>query len=262
MTEAPIPNQIPPEVVSMRAWIEQEIIGKVICPPLAGLAQRYRGEGKLDWDKLSKDVEILSFFQLSGDKLSTSMINVFNNFLREAPRGTHPMSTLVILPDFPTNDDYDIELDKMRYETKKWIAFSDEGPALGREIVLRYARQRNSPRENVKQLLHAGPAAIANEIVDGMFLPVNFYGKRITNQDLVTFPDVRGPVERYQILSRAPYYAFQLINPLLSFDLDAGIDRQRVEERNTRLASRTNAGRYESIMNTLRARKQKTAHKN
>jgi hypothetical protein len=255
MTENPIPEGILPEIASIRAWIEQEVINRGTCPPLNVVAQKCGGNNGVDWNRLSREVDIVSLFPLSDVDLNRRATSEYLNFLNTTNQGTAPMTRIFVLPDFLTNDAYDFFIFSMKNNAKKWFITTKDGMETAREAVLKIAKARGIPGTSVREILTRSdaPVEIANAIVDGFLMPTHFYGKNISRLDLTTFPVTRGPVERQQMLSRAPYYAFQLINPIRAANLSAHLNRQRLEEHNTEIALGVNMGRYGGVMNKLRA---------
>lgn len=258
MTENLQPPQTLPEVVSMRVWIEQEVIGKKTCPPLVKLAQDYRGmDRNLNWNALSQEVEIVSLLQLSGDELLRTATASYLGCVKDVAREEGPLTKLFVLPDFPTNDAYDQFIYGMKEAAIHNLVYTQEGRETASVAFFKIANQRKLPRDEVKAVLTGGnkEVTIASNIVDEFVMPIHFYGRKITKHDLVSFPGTRGEVERQQMLSRAPYYAFQVINIMRSGELERNLNRERVEAHNTQVALATDVVRYEGVMRKIRARR-------
>lgn len=259
MVERITSSPIQPEVQATRRWIEQEIGGRGICPPLVRLLQNHRNEnGSVDWDRLSRKVDIDCYTHLNPYEpdLLRRVSDSYLRFITEATQGEGPLTKIFILPDFESNSDYDKFVNDMKQTVLARLVLSQDGPAIARSAFQQYAEIKNVPLATINSILNSGkPGEIeaAKIVIKGTFGPVYFYGEKVTNEDVSGFSDTKGPRDRYKILSRAPFYMIQISNAIGGRDLIGNLDRKRLRARNTRLASETSMVDYESKMREFRS---------
>lgn len=258
-------NPTQPEVKAIRSWLEQEIVGKGICPPLVRLFQHYRdSDGTVSWDQLSGVVDIESYFRLSPYKPDLLLHKVSDSYLRfitEATQGNGPLTKIFILPEFRTNPDYDKFVDDMKKTAFARLVLSPDGQTIARSAFRQSAEAQRISQTIVARILNSGrdgEIQAAANVIEGTFRPAIFYGKTITDKDISDLPDTRGPKERYKMLSRAPYYVIQVANSIGGMDLSGNLNRQRIYSRNTRLASETDIMDYEIKMRRFRSTARET----
>jgi hypothetical protein len=258
MTENPNSYQILPEIASMQDWITQEVIDKGTCPPLVKLARVYKGEGgEIDWASMAKEVEITSYRQYtnSSEILLGRVVTDYLQYISHMAKGTAPLTKVFVLPDFVSNPDYDAFMDDVKRTALETLLSTPEGVEISREAFQKIAQLRNLPKDQVGALLNGGKVeqtVIGINVVEGVANPVYFYGNRLTDRDIADFSDTRGPRDRQRMLSRAPYYAFQVVNTLRSPEISANLNRPGLHARNTRLALKTDLNQYEGVMRRLR----------
>jgi len=259
MVERISSSPIQPEVRATRRWIEQEIGGRGICPPLVRLLQDHRSEnGSVHWDGLSREVDIEYHTHLSPytPNLLRRVSVSYVRFITEATQGEGPLTKIFILPDFESNSDYDKFVNDMKQTVLARLVLSQDGPAIARSAYQQYAEITNVPFATINRILNSGKPGVieaAKIVVGGTFGPVYFYGKKVTNEDVSGFSVRKGPRDRYKVLSRAPYYMIQISNAIGGRDLIGTLNRQRLNARNTRLASETSIAGHERKMSEFRS---------
>ncbi len=255
MSEKIKKRPIPKEVLAIQKWIETEIVGRGICPPLAKLLQQYRNEnGIVQWDTLTSQVEIESFFDLKplAKKSIEAVAESYLQFIVRASEGRAGMTQVIILPDFPQNKDYDKFMVEVKVVVRAKL-FTPEGWVLVRSLF-----EQKGIKGGLSDI-HTGELSevmkLQEEVIqtiEGLFNPVYFYGKPLSERDVSDFPGARGDQNRQKVLSRAPYYLFQAVNGINTDELVGDLNRKRLYERNTELASETEMPKFEAKLKRLR----------
>lgn len=234
-------------------WLEAEIIGHSICPPLVKITRPFRDpSGKVDWGKVEDKI---TFHDLTKkDPKDRGLINqaaeIYTTFLYGVSNGTAPVSRVVILPDFDSNSTYDQFMSQVQASTGNAL-LTERGSLAGASLFDRVAQEQNLPMETIVRTMMGGPSEIAVQLIDGAFRPVYFYGQRVSEQDTEGLSTDRGPMERYKRLMRAPFYMFQLVDILME-KVYSPYDSSLVHQRNTRLALATNIEEHESTTRRFR----------
>lgn len=258
MTEAHVVLPLLPEVERMQAWIEQEVIEKKTCPPLVKLAQRYKDEqNNLDWNRLATEVDLRSYRHLSTsrDLLLATVVNDYVQYIAKEIQGTSPMTQVFILPDFTSNDEFNTFMEDVKKTTFKRLRSTPEGIATAREAFAKAAEIQNIPQTQTLPLLNQGQrrqGVIVKELIEGPYNPIVFYGNALTDNDLNGFNTDRGPRERQKILSRAPYYSFQLVSAFRGLELSETLNTSKLYARNTQLVMGTSLPLFEARIHKLR----------
>lgn len=250
---------IPHEVRVTQQWIEAELVGKSICPPLAILAhQNQTPTGQVDWERMSKLVKIASFHKRKIDgALVAGVAEEYLRFITGAVTDNTVMSEVVILPDFPTNPAYDNFMDNFQQLVRARIMTSPPRQQMARTAVLRGSAQRTkllpvgaSPLDALNK--DVSVESLAWSMTEGVFRSGFFYGLPLTDQFLETITDERGPRTRHRILMRAPYFIAQFINGLSGNSVAPNLNRARVHDINSALAAATDDREYDRYLKRLR----------
>lgn len=248
-------------IQTIRQWLEEEIAGQGICPPLVKLFQQHRtADGSLDWSgNLANEVEMISFvtFKPNGRELLAQVTGSYVRMIVDAVNGHGPLTQVLILPDFRRNPDYDEFITQMKRNTLAQLVTTAWGVDTTRRGFIKAMDNRGQPRRTTYQVLDNGIDGLvqaAANLVEGAFGPVFFYGQEVTNRDIADFSGERGPKDRQKVLSRAPYYLAQSVNILRSSEIIGNLDRQKLYRRNSDLARETNLKNHENLMRRLRQR--------
>jgi hypothetical protein len=259
MVETLGPNQIPPEVLNMRRWIEQVVISKGICPPLVKLANGYKDEqGVINWNGLSREVDIVSHIgeKPYGDVLEQKVGVGYRQFIENATQGNAPLTKIFVLPDFDKDRDCLAFMVRIANNSLKTFLSSESGQAVMVSAFTRLSETAGYDRDFISDILRNGAYNInqaANDVIFGCFNPVPFFGQEISDSLIQDFTsERRGPRERAKILSRAPYYGMQVVNTLRSKPLVGNLNQQKLYKRNTGIALKTDLQEYESLMRQFR----------
>ena len=248
-----------PEIVATQQWLEEFIIGKGICPPLAWYAKKNTfKDGTIDWSGFSRHLEINSYYNIKiadGRELTGKVSKDYLGFLDRARKGEAVSGAIYILPDFRSNRHYDEFMKRVKIESAERLSGTEDGTDL-MEDALRQA-QRIRGEDYSELILMAGGSEsdrrfVASQFVEGLFNMVYFYGKRIERQQYKDFAATRGPVERQQVLSRAPYYLIQVVNALEDRSHMPAINRPRLYQKNTNMAVDTNLKQHDKRMSQIR----------
>lgn len=244
-------------VTVIQNWMEQEIIGKGLCPPLVKVAQEYRdSDGKLDWSRFSRVVvtQDLTHLDPSSQELLIAVATPYLRFIMDSMAGTIPLAHNFILPDFETNDDFLAFKKYSQSAVVDELMSTQKGQIFSRVSVRKVAEGFGFSDESIRNRLRqrGGTFRAAKYLVEDCFRGADFFGQELSDGDIVNFPDNRGPVERYKMLSRAPYYLLQLLNSPRTEALAAGLNRDRLHTRNTDIALGIDIDEYETVMQTLR----------
>lgn len=254
-----MPQAVTTDIQVTQQWLDQDIVGRGICPPLVKLMQRYReANGPVNWEQLSSEVNIISFRKLdpttSLEPIQT-VAQEYVQFVTAAVRGTAPYTKIIILPDFKTNTLYDSFM-KDLWTVSFLRLLSPDFNSIAKAVLGRAPLSEGRSRSELLARLDGDSEnrklAVA-QILEGVFRYIYFYGRKIQDQDIADTTLDRGLRSRYKILARAPFYMTQIINDLRSEDLVRNLNVSRVHQRNTELALREELARYEARMSRLRS---------
>lgn len=257
MNEVVQTNYFSPEVHAMQGWIESEVIKKGTCPPLVRLSRDFTdAAGVIDWLSLSDEVEFISFYNYAPrtDSITNAVSSAYAGYIVDATTGNAPLTSVIILPDFETNDDFSDFMSEAISATERNLLTMEGG-----EEVVKLAYQKTADAEGLsrsaKMFLRkrTNLASAAEQVVNTAFRPIYFYGQDLTQPELDAFPDNRGPVSRQRILSRAPHFGFQVVAPFGGDKYIGRLNSQRLFARNTRLAEATDPTTYGQAIDLFRA---------
>lgn len=240
------------DVQVVQKWLEEEVAGRGICPPLLKLLQRYTSEAGIDWQAVSSEVDIETFKSQNprNKQLVTTVAASYVRYIINCARENGPYTKVIILPDFKSNAEYDEFMLQVKFGAITILQSSQENILLMKSIYERVATARSADPQSIKRLID-NPAlllVLATQVVEGAFNPVYFYGKQIGVEDIQGFNGNRGPIERQKILARAPYYLLQVVNSLKSSELIGIMDRKKLHQHNTALALHDNVASHEEKM--------------
>ncbi len=231
---------VPHEVQVVRRWVESDIIGSAVCPPMVQLARQYpTADGGVDWNGMSKHIEISSHIKENSEspKLVETVASLYYKFMAKSADGNGPLTRMFILPDFASNPRFDRFARDMVNATRDKFRTND-GNKLARKIMVQLGATQGIGKNQVLQTINdrlGMEGAIAVIIQEG-FNPAYFYGKALSDRDVSDMPTTRGNPQRQKMLSRAPYYMLQMVNTLASEPFKQRLNRERLHRRNTRLA--------------------------
>ncbi len=249
---------VPKEVQIVRKWIETDIIGSAVCPPMVQLARQYpSADGGIDWTGMSKHVEISSHISMDPEspKLVETVASQYYKFMAKSADGAGPLTRMFILPDFANNPRYDRFARDMVNATREKFRTND-GNKLARKIMIQLGATQGVRKNQVLQTMTESlgmEGAIAVIIQEG-FNPAYFYGQAVSNRDVFDMPTTRGTTQRQKMLSRAPYYILQMVNTLASEPFKQRLNRERLHRRNTKLALATDLQDLEHRMRKYRGK--------
>lgn len=239
--------------VSIQRWLESEVMGRGLCPPLVKLAAGYRSDdGKLDWARLGALVRIEdhSAHRPGTEQLLDVISGAYLDFMVDAMKGNAPYTHIFILPLFPSNTAFDAFMATVK-AMALWSLTKDPDGREFAEHSWEHWVLGQGARDDEIAAIRARPDAaqfIAKQVVEGLFNPIQFYGRRATDADFADVPDTRGPGIRYTILSRAPHYLVQVIDPIRGNALTGNLNRPAVHRRNTELALSTDQDAFERMI--------------
>lgn len=244
-------------VIAVQQWMEKEIIGRGFCPPLIRLARGYRNdEGNIDWANLSKEVVIDDFTHLNPDsnELLQTSGRVYTDFIYRSIEGTAPLTRVIIFPDFRDNPEFDSFLHDTKMIAFNVLTSTSEGRAFAKLAFTEIANVQKTPAHVVADVFRQGHEWVAVQVIEGSFNTINFYGRRVTDEDVEGFPDTEGSVDRYKVLARAPYYIMQVANALRGSqsEIAPSLYTPHLRKRNTTIALGINLDEYEEIMRNFR----------
>jgi hypothetical protein len=256
MSEKLKPNPFSRDVQAVQKWLEVEIVEAGLCPPLVILMQRYRNpDGLVNWMELSKEVKIDSLSQKNPRKASfiTEVAELYLGYIIKATQEAAPLTQVLIFPEFDSNFDYDRFMYKMKMATL--LALS--APAVLDSTVQAFnlglsLQQRDLTPITKENLAPEQIAQVAFQVIEGLFNPVYFYGKELTAKTISDITEERGDKKRAKVLSRAPYYITQFINPFAGRDLSEHLNKPKLYQRNTTYALSQNMQVFEKRMNKLK----------
>ncbi len=249
---------VPKEVQIVRKWVETDIIGSAVCPPMVQLARQYpASDGGVDWSGMAKHVEITSHIAMDPEspKLVDIVASQYYKFMGKSADGNGPLTRMFILPDFANNPRFDRFARDMVNATRDRFRTND-GNKLARRIMIQLGATQGIGKNQVLQTINdrlGMEGAIAVIIQEG-FNPAYFYGQALSNRDVSDMPTTRGTTQRQKMLSRAPYYMLQMVNTLASEPFRQRLNRERLHRRNTRLALSTDLQELEERMRRYRGK--------
>ena len=247
---------VPKEVQIARKWVETDIIGTAVCPPMVALAREHKSSGGgVDWGSMSKFVEISSYFSKdpNSPKLVSAVAEEYYKFMRRCADGADALSHMFILPDFANNPRFDRFARDMVEDTRDRFRTND-GKKVMRKIMIELGRRNGQSQAEVLQLVggergsELGIAVVINEA----FSPAYFYGHALSDVDIADMPNTRGVRHRQKALSRAPYFILQMVNTLGSDRLKQQLNRPRLHRRNTKFALDTDLPAHDRRMKRYR----------
>ena len=249
----------PPEkksdIAIVKAWIQDEVIGNLLCPPLVKLkAQHSDTEGSTDWVIFYDQIDIVSYRNLSPDssELMGGVSKHYIGLMEQIKQRKAPLTGICILPDFETNRAYDTFIATLKGNIITSVLVSEQLQELIFSIQTLVNLSKGMKRTDIKNSINAvkshkktNPAVFEIEmrqsttaILNGAFNLIYFYGQEVSDEDVSDISEIRGPVERYKYLTRAPLYMFQVVNPFhsLTEELTGTLNRPGLHRRNTQLA--------------------------
>lgn len=256
MTEKFIHAPVPPEIATTRKWVEEVIIGKSLCPPMVYLARDHAlPEGGVDWENMKRYVNISTHFssQPTSNDLIVKVGEAYYRFLKACAEGTEQLARLFVLPDFAANRAYDLFVAQMKAHAMEKLATND-GQKVTRKIIKKRMAEGKYQTLTLQTDISESQRKFfeRKQVVDNIFVAGQFYGRDLTDDDLVGSPVVRGPRDRYRMLMRAPYYLIQVVNQFAPTKHDDKLDVARLHTRNTKLALGTNLEEQAKHMRSLR----------
>ncbi len=246
-------NTHSPIIHTAQKWIEQEIAGKGICPPLKILMGRHphpSGVG-YDWIALRKEIDMHDLTNRKPserDSLAKLVISNYLRFVSEAAAGRAPLTMLQILPLFDSNQAYD-EFMALIERTAVIRLSSSKSKSLIRSLAVQMGNSTHVINAGLNT--PDGQLIMATRIITASFRFIYFYGRDLSDNDVADFSSSRGDVNRYKVLSRAPFYATQVVNPFRGRELSASMNVDSIHRRNSALAKQTNADEHGAIMDSL-----------
>lgn len=224
-------------------WAVETIAENRICPPLVKFLQDCRNpDGTLGWDKVKAEIHIDDFTQFQQDHpdLVPAVAGSVGTFMEMSYSPAGPLTKIFVLPDFRSNPEYDTFMSQV--QSALILHYFDPSQHRNLDTLVRAAHQAN-PRITEHPIFAQEMKGdqyqqlnVIQQVVSGMFRPVYFYGRDLSDADTVGFMD-RGPALRQKILSRAPFYMMQIVNPFKSPSYSSGIDREGLRKRNTAYAA-------------------------
>lgn len=240
-----------PKRQAVEDWIEGEPIGRLLCPPLVGVASRYRkADGSLDWNGLGTEVKIedMSHFDpRSIGFLAHSFDRYLDFIFRSVSDPNAPLTQLVICPDFGTNKLFNQFIAELKRITINGLQ-SEQAQKITQYIADQVLQARDTFDLQDFEYILSGPEGIASFLVNSAYIPLQFYGRKIDDEDLIGLSETRGPKRREKKLKRAPYDLYQVINEIKVRQLIAGRDLQITYDRNTRTLDSIPDEEYEEII--------------
>ena len=249
---------VPHEVVVVRKWVETDIIGSAVCPPMVQLARQYpTADGGVDWSGMSKHVEISSHIKENPEspRLVDTVASQYFRFMAKSAEGNGPLTRMFILPDFANNPRFDRFARDMVNATRDKFRTND-GNKLARKIMIQLGATQGVRKNQVLQTMteRLGMEGAIAVIIQEGFNPAYFYGQALSERDVSDMPTTRGTTQRQKMLSRAPYYILQMVNTLASEPFKQRLNRERLHRRNTKLALSTDLQELEQRMRKYRGK--------
>jgi hypothetical protein len=251
-----MPDSAP--ILALQRWIELEVVGRNLCPPLVNLARPMRTpQGALDWERLRAEITFHDLSTLepgSVDLLDVTSGTYVDFMLDAVERADTPLSCMFILPDFPTNRAFDAFLVQLKQVALMNLCATPEARAFTLATYADFVRQQGALPADIQRVQQDpnGAVFMAAQVIEGCFNTIHFYGRRTTGADLADLPDTRGPQARYHVLARAPHFVAQVINPVRANPMVGSLNRPALHRRNTTLALETDVDAHEAMLARLR----------
>jgi len=192
------------------------------------------------------------YLSQEGLEMTSNKVFQYKLFVEASAQGRGQLTKLFILPDFTSNSDYDLFMGQMI------CRMADElNNKNGFKTVRSALRKRGINDQTIDHWLRTSDEtrriAIANTL-EGCFRPVYFYGRDISETDIIDISEERGPRERAQVLMRGPYYMAQMVNSLRVLELvHEDMNRQLLYCKNTEYALRQDLTGHNRYIDSFRS---------
>lgn len=199
-------------VGQMRSWMDQEVLGNNLCPPLTAFTREYRNpDGSVDWESCTPIQMTIFEGDMHSGQLAQQLVDFSTRSILSMidPDPTQrPVSTMAIMPGVTSNHDLENLYTTLFPPLIDQLMAVPEDTYLSirEEIGVKFGRSEDRlPTPDTK--------AIVSSLVLDLFQPVPFYRDRITDIQVQGMAD-KGPEDRHRYLMRAPHPTIQHLNAM------------------------------------------------